>query len=205
MVFITRFSAKLARLVRLLAMAAVLLASSYGNASGIDNQKAVAVFAENSIEISSRFGITLSPALEQALHNGLVLPFQLEFQLTRPRLQAWARQLSNWFGPTETMNLRLSYQTLTHQYRVSSGGLSRSFNSLEEALSVLGIVSGWKILSSSSLADDAKDFAGRLRLRLDLSRLPKPYQLTAIGQPDWHLESRWADLTVRVAETEEQP
>ncbi len=205
MVFITRFSAKLARLVRLLAVATVLLAASHGNASGIETQKAVAIFSENSIEISSRFSITLSPALEQALQNGLVLPFQLEFQLTRPRLQAWTRQLSNWFGPTEIMNLRLSYQSLTHQYRVSSGGLSRSFTSLGEALSALGIASGWKILPGSSLAEDANDFAGRLRLRLDLSKLPKPYQLAAIGQPDRHLESRWADLTVRVAEAEEQP
>src|SRR5471030_2823488 len=99
MVFITRFSVKLARLLRLAALAACLLAAPLGHASGIEPQKAVALFTDNRIEISSRFSITLSPALEQALQNGLALPFQFEFQLTKPRMYAWAHQISDWFGP----------------------------------------------------------------------------------------------------------
>lgn len=200
MVFITRFSAKLASLMRLAAFAAFLLAAPLGHASGIEPQKAVAQFADSRIEISSRFSITLSPALEQALQNGLALPFQFEFQLTRPRMYAWARQLSDWFGPTATMTQRLSYHSLTRQYRVSSGGLSRSFGSLNEALSALGIVSGWQVLPDSSIAHDSKEFAGRVRLKLDLSQLPKPYQLAAIGQPEWHLDSPWIELAVASAQ-----
>lgn len=200
MAFITRFSAKLLRLARLAAAALFLLAATQSHANGIEPQKAVALFTENRIEVSSRFGIILPPTLEQALQNGLVLPFQLEFQLTKPRLSAWARQLSDWFGPAETLTLRLAYQALTRQYRVSSGGLSRSFTTLNEALSALGIVSGWRILQGSSIAQDHESFAGRIRLRLDLSQLPKPYQLATIGQPDWHLDSPWVDLGILVAE-----
>ncbi len=205
MVFITRFSAKLARLIRLAVLAVFLLASPLGHASGIDPQKAIALFTDNRIEISSRFSITLSPTLEQALQNGLALPFQLEFQLTRPRMHAWARQISDWFGPTATMTHRLSYQSLTRQYRVNSGGISRSFSSLSEALSVLGIVSGWQVLPDSSIAHDSKEFAGRVRLKLDLSLLPKPYQLAAIGQPEWHLDSPWIELAVTSAQEAAQP
>lgn len=201
MAFITRFSAKLHRLARLALMAVLMLAAVQGHASGIEPQKAVALFTDNRIEVSTRFSIQLSPTLEQALQNGLVLPFQLEFQLTRPRLSAWARQISDWFGPAQSLTLRLAYQTLTRQYRVSTGGLSRNFSPLHEALSALGIVSGWQILQNSDLAQDPSDFAGKIRLRLDLSQLPRPYQLAAIGQADWHLDSPWVDLSVLVAET----
>ncbi|MDR3411589.1 MAG: DUF4390 domain-containing protein [Formivibrio sp.] len=186
-------------------LAAFLLAAAQGHASGIEPQKAVAVFSDSHIEISSRFNITLSPALEQALQSGWALPFQFEFQLTRPRIYAWAYQISDWFGPTETFTQRLSYQSLTHQYRVNSGGLSRNFSSLNEALSALGIISGWRVLIDSNVVHDGKDFAGRVRLKLDLSQLPKPYQLAAIGQPEWHLDSPWIDLTVASESEAVQP
>lgn len=200
MAFITRYFANLLKFARLATLAFVLITAAPCLASGIDSQKAVATFTDNRIEISSRFRIQLSPILEQSLQNGLVLPFQLEFQLTKPRLQAWMRQLSDWFTPTETLTLRLGYQALTRQYRVSSGGLSRTFNSLTDALTAVGIVSGWQVLADSSLAQDPHDFAGRIRLRLDLSQLPKPYQLAAIGQQDWHIGSAWIDLSVVTAE-----
>jgi len=200
MVFITRYSANLFRLARLAVMAFFLLATAQVQASGIDSQKAVALFIENRIEISSHFSIQLSPVLEQSLQNGLVLPFQLEFQLTKPRFRAWMRQLSDWLAPAEAMTIKLGYQALTRQYRVSSGGLSRTFNTLHEALAALGIVSGWQILAQSDLAKDPHAFAGQIRLRLDLAQLPKPYQLAAIGQSDWHISSSWTNLSVTLAE-----
>lgn len=204
MVFITRFSAKLASLVRLALLAAFLLAAPFGHAGGIEPQKAIAHFADNHIEISSRFSITLSSTLEHALQNGLTLPFQFEFQLTRPRMYAWAYKLSDWFGPAATVTQRLSYHVLTRQYRVNSGGLSRNFSSLAEALSALGIISGWQVLSDSSVVHDSTEFAGRVRLKLDLSQLPKPYQLAAIGQSEWHLDSSWLELTVTTAQESPQ-
>lgn len=197
--FITRFSEKLLSLVCPAALAALLLVAPFGHAGSIEPQKAVAQFIENRIEISSRFSITLSPLLEQALQNGLTLPFEFEFILTRPRLYAWAYQISSGFASTETTTQRLAYQALTKQYRVSYGGLTRYFSSLNEALSALGIISGWHILPDSNIAHDYTSFAGKIRLRLDLSQLPKPYQMTAIGQPEWHLDSPWIALSAEQA------
>ena len=203
--FITRFSAKLLSLAHQTALATLLLVAPYGHAGSIEPQKAVAQFIENRIEISSRFSITLSPLLEQALQNGLTLPFEFEFVLTRPRLYAWAYQISSGFASTETTTQRLAYQALTKQYRVSSGGLSRYFSSLNEALSALGIISGWRVLPDSDVAQDYKSFAGKIRLRLDLSQLPKPYQMTAIGQSEWHIDSPWITLSAEQASEATQP
>lgn len=205
MVFITRYFARLARHCNAAFMAVLLLVGAYAHADGIEARKAVAHISENRIELSARFAVKLSPTLEQALQNGLQLPFLYEFELTRPRLYAWARQISNGFGPTATLTQSLSYQSLTRKYRVSSGGFSRSFVSLSEALSALGIISGWYVLPDSDLAENGKRFGGRLRLRLDLSQLPKPYQMGAIGQSEWHLDSPWAELAITASDEEGQP
>lgn len=208
MAFITRFFARLVSTFSLAILVIFLIASAPARAGGIDPQKAVAVFSNDRIEIAARFQVNLTPALELALQNGLSLPFKFEFQLTRPRLRAWALQLSDWFEPAASLTQRLSYQPLTRQYRVLTGGvshISRSFNSLNEALAAVGVIGSWQVLPDSSLAHDSENFAGRLRLRLDLSQLPKPYQLAALGNSDWHLDSPWADLSVHDLSEAAQP
>lgn len=200
MAFITRFSAKLHRLIGLAAVAVLFAVSAQAKAGNIDAHKAVAFFSNDRIEISARFSINLPPALESALQNGLALPFEFEFELTRPRLYTMMRY-SLWFGPTASRTQRLSYQPLTRQYRVHTGGLYRNFKTLSEALSAVGIISGWSVLANTSVAEDSGSFAGRLRLKLDLSQLPTPYQMAAIGRSEWSLSSGWADLFVTDQQT----
>lgn len=205
MVFITQFSAKLIKGLRHAVAAACLLAIANSVAAGIQPQKATAQISENTINISARFNVNLTPTLEQALQNGLSLPFTYEFQLVRPRVYAWIRQLSDWLDPSATLTKRLSYHALTRQYRVSQNGLSRNFPTLPEALAALGIIGGWSALDSSAVARKPDDFVGRIRLRLDLSLLPKPYQLAALGQADWRLESAWIDFSASRSKDDLQP
>lgn len=195
MAFITRFSARLHRLIGTAAVAALFAIGAPCSAGSIEAHKAVAFFDSDRIEISARFSINLPPELETALHNGLALPFEFEFELTRPKLYTLMRY-SLWFGPTASTTKRLSYQPLTRQYRVHTGGISRNFKSLSEALSAVGIISAWSVLANTSVASDSDSFAGRLRLKLDLSQLPKPYQMAAIGHSEWSLVSSWAELFV---------
>lgn len=205
MVFITQFSARLTKYLRQAVATACLFAMANGMAAGIHAQKAAAQITENSINVSARFNVSLTPSLEQALQNGLSLPFTYEFQLVRPRVYAWIRQLSDWFEPTATQTKRLSYHALTRQYRVSQGGFSRNFATLPEALAALGVIGGWSTLENTSAVRDPADFAGRIRLRLDLSLLPKPYQLAALGQSEWRLESAWTDFSATRSDDGAQP
>lgn len=189
--FITRFSVKLVKALRHAAAIACFFAAAHCPAAGIVPQRAIAQVTESDIHISARFNVTLTPALEQALQSGLALPFTYEFQLVRPRFYALIRQISDWFDPTATLTKRLSYHALTRQYRVSQEGLSRSFANLPEALTALGVVGGWTVMDNGASIRDPGEFTGRVRLRLNLSLLPKPYQLAALGQSDWRLESAW--------------
>jgi hypothetical protein len=185
------------RLIKLalFCMAWLLCAAVWGDAGDIKVQKAEASFGDNRIEIAARFDVVLSNDLQEALKNGLSLTFVYEFQLTRPRIYSWYKQLSDGFGPNSMLSYQLSYHALTRQYRLHIGSFYRSFQSINEALAALGIVRNWGVLNDSNIArDHNSDFAGKVRLKLDRSRLPKTYQLTAFGHDEWQLESPWIDL-----------
>jgi hypothetical protein len=58
------------------------------------------------------------------------------------------------------------------------------FDSREEALQAVQRVSRWRIADADSIRPDAEhniDF----RFRLDVSQLPRPFQIGAVGQADW--------------------
>lgn len=40
------------------------------------------------------------------------------------------------------------------------------------------------------------EFAGEVRLMLDISQLPRPFQLSALGATDWKLESDWVPMAL---------
>ncbi|AZN36927.1 DUF4390 domain-containing protein [Iodobacter ciconiae] len=179
----------------LFCISCLLCAWVWADAGDIKVQKAEASFADNRIEIAARFDISLSNDLQEALKNGLSLAFVYEFQLTRPRMYSWYRQISDGFGPNAMLSYQLSYHSLSRQYRLHIGSFYRNFSNVNDALAALGIVRNWGILSDSNIARDRNpDFAGKVRLKLDRSRLPKTYQLTAFGHEEWQLESPWVDL-----------
>ena len=173
------------------------LSAAWADNGGIKAQQTSSTWGDNQVEISANYKISLAPALEDALLNGLSLPFVYEFQLTRPRMYSWYRQVADWFSPTATLTYRLSYHALSRQYRLHLGSFYRSFNTLDEALSALGVIRGWAVLQDTSIAQDKSDFSGRMRLKLDVSQLPKTWQLTALGQSDWQLESSWSEVGLR--------
>ncbi|WP_051711137.1 DUF4390 domain-containing protein [Andreprevotia chitinilytica] len=182
----------------LLKLAALLLAAVVFTPAladgGIKPINGSAEYAGDHIELAARFTVNFNGTLEDALANGLSLPFIYEFQLTKPRIYSWYRQISDGFGPAATLTYRLSYHSLSRQYRLNLGNFYRSFPNLDEALSALGVVRGWNVLAGSSVARDKSEFSGKIRLKLDLSQLPKPFQLSTIGQSDWKLESSWIDV-----------
>lgn len=190
MVFITRFF--LNRNWRQILAAVLLLCAFNAYGGSIKTIKSEVEFNSNKIELAARFAVVLSPEIETALKNGLSLPFTYDFKLTRPHFYAWYRSVADSFNPTASITYRLSYQPLTRQYRLNTSGLSRNFNTAEEALLALTIIRSWGVLDGANIAPE--DFAGKIRFRLDHSQLPKSYQLTALGDENWVLDSGWQEL-----------
>ena len=137
------------------------------------------------------FGFELTPRLVDVVANGVPLYFQVDFELTRRR---WY-----WFddvAAARSMHLRLSYHALSRQYRLSTGALQQSFSTLEEAVDVLKAVRNWLVVDGSASLG-ATEYEAAVRMRLDTTLLPKPFQLSALARRDLHLESPWKRFIVR--------
>lgn len=134
--------------------------------------------------LSADFAIDLGPRLEEAVTRGVTLNFRLEFTLSRPR----------WYWLDEhvaglVVNYRLSYSALTRQYRISTGGLHRGFDTFDEALRALGRVGALTVAERGAVKLGEK-YDVELRLALDKGQLPKPLQVDAIASRDWQVEAK---------------
>lgn len=168
----------------------MLLASPGVRAEGIEVRKAALTLAEDAYVLEAEFGITLTATLEDALNKGVALYFQFEFELIRPR---WY-----WFNDRLVdirQQYRLSYNALTRQYRVGVGNLFRNFSALGDALAFMSSVRRSEQLEAGALRKDTA-YTAAMRLRLDTSQLPKPFQLSALGSREWNLASDWHRWTV---------
>jgi len=140
---------------------------------------------EGEVLLNAEFEFSLNPTLEDALDKGIPLYFDLEFELTRGR----------WYWLDEkvahtALVYRVSYNALTNQYRVASGLLTQTFNSLEEVEHFIGRITSRPVASADALTKGAK-YEAAVRLRLDVNQLPKPFQVNALASREWTLASEW--------------
>lgn len=166
--------------------------STFAFAEGIKVRQVQVESIDSTIVVNASFQIDFPPELGDAVKKGIPFHFLAELNITRGR---WY-----WFDekPVQAQkDIRLSYQPLTQQYKVSSGGLTLSASSLNEALIQLGSIAGWQVAEGNTL-EPGKTYQGEIRLRLDLAQLPKPFQINALNARDWNLSSDWQKFTLYV-------
>ena len=170
-----------AALVALLAAAFAPLAQ----AEGIAVKSATLETTDDGWQLEADFDIQFSPRLEEAVNRGVALYFVVEFELSRPR---WY-----WFDqkPVQyTQTYKITYTPLLRQYRLSVGSVYQNFTRFEEVTRVLSRVRGLHVADSMALKRDIT-YQAAMRMRLDTSQLPKPFQVNAIASRDWTLTSDW--------------
>jgi uncharacterized protein DUF4390 len=146
---------------------------------------------EEGLVLDADFAFELTPRLAEVVANGVPLYFRVDFEMTRRR---WY-----WFderAASRQLQLRLSYHALSRQYRLSTGLLHQNFATLEEAVNVLRRVRNWLVVDRSVTLSDA-DYEAAVRMRLDTTLLPKPFQLSALTSRELHLESPWRRFIAR--------
>ena len=140
--------------------------------------------------LNATFEFEMPQTLEEAVQKGIAVYFNIEFELFRKRWYWLDRKIS-----ASTLTYRLSYSPLTRQYRLARGGLSQSFDSLEEALGLLKSVRQWKVIEPGVLSP-RDSYEAQVRMRLDVTQLPKPFQVNAITSREWNLASDWREVPV---------
>jgi hypothetical protein len=150
--------------------------------------------AESALLLDATFQLDLGDTLEDALQRGVSLHFVTEFELLYERwyfLNLWNKTIS-----TFEQRYRLSYSALTRHYRLATGGLTLTFETLNEALALMGRVRAQQVAMRDQL-DPTLVYTAQIRLRLDTAQLPKPFQISSIGSKTWNLSSDWYRWTVK--------
>ena len=138
---------------------------------------------EDDVLLNAEFDLTLNATLEEALQRGIPLYFLLEVDIVRPR---WY-----WFDDKVVQHqtqYRVSWLPLTRQYRVSSGLLSQTYDSLREVERLIGRVNS-RVIARAGELERGSRYDVVVRLRLDPNQLPKPFQVNALASRDWQLAS----------------
>ncbi len=150
---------------------------------------------DDGVYLSAMVRFDLPSVVEDTLLKGIPLFFVVEAEIYRDRWYWTDRQVVN-----VARTLRLAYQPLTRRWRINiasgplnnSAGLRASLNqnydSLSEALAAIQRVARWRIAEMSDL-DPAAGHSLRFSFRLDVSQLPRPFQIGIAGQQEWQISA----------------
>ncbi|MDP1934549.1 MAG: DUF4390 domain-containing protein [Nitrosomonas sp.] len=167
-------------------------------AEGIQIKSVSMVAVEQGYEISIDSEIALNATLEQVLETGIVLYFVTKFSLVDSRWYWLYDEVARG-----KLRVGLRYYALTRQYHLNHPSFSQSFNTLAEALQALGQLRDYPLIVKSDLKNDV-DYIASLRIWLDLTRMPKPFQVEALGSRKWDLSSDKLEWRMKLP-TPEQP
>jgi len=153
--------------------------------------------ADNAWMIDADVQVTLNSVLIDALKRGVPLVFSAEFEILKKRWYWFNERLISQSRP-----LRLSFHSVTQQYRVSQGEqLLLMTANLDEALAATLNVRQWQVALTAAeaqpqdlmqqVAKTPDAYEIRFRTRLDSAQLPKPLQLNALTNRDWNLSTEW--------------
>ena len=142
--------------------------------------------------LTAQLKLELAPAVEYALIKGLAVHFVAEAEVMRDRWYWSDRKVG-----TASRYYRLAFQPLTRRWRLNvsnepissaglAGSISQSFENLSDALAVIRRQSGWKIAEMTDVPPDTRQYIN-YRFWLDMSQLPRPFQIAAGNQTEWSL------------------
>lgn len=171
----------------------VVMACAGSAASGAELSQLKVERADDGIYLSAVVDFDLPLVVEDALMKGIPMFFVVEADIYQSRWYWTDRRVGS-----ATRTIRLAFQPLTRRWRVNiatgligtSAGLRATFNqnydTLAEAMGAVQRVTHWRVADSSEVDPEASNKM-EFSFRLDLSQLPRPFQIGVAGQKDWNI------------------
>jgi len=163
-----------------------------GTAEGVSDLRLEA--SDGGLYLSAALHFELPPLAEDALLKGISIYFVEEAEVLRERWYWTDKAVAR-----ATRYLRLSYQPLTRRWRLSQAAvpfsasglglgsaLGQTYDELGDALAAMQRIARWKIAEIDDIDRNAAHLV-HLRFRLDMSQLPRPFQIGAMGRSGWDL------------------
>lgn len=146
--------------------------------------------SDESVYLSAAVRFDLPAVVEDALVKGIPMFFVAEADIYRDRWYWYDKRVT-----TATRTMRLAFQPLTRRWRlnvlsgvISSTGLraslSQNYDNLPDAMAAIQRISRWRIADATEIEAGSRHNI-EFRFRLDLSQLPRPFQIGVAGQRDW--------------------
>ncbi len=142
--------------------------------------------------LTAALQLDLPLIVQDALSKGISMHFIADVEVLRQRWYWMDKVVAR-----ATRHLRLSYQPLTRRWRLAQSAapfaatglgvsLDQSFDDLSEVLAALQRIARWKIADEGVL-DDGVPYVVNFQFRLDMSQLPRPLQIGAVGGSSWNI------------------
>ena len=136
----------------------------------------------------------LPPIVLDALDKGIPMFFVVQARVMRDRWYWTDAQVAS-----STRYLRLAFLPLTRRWRLNTSSepignaglgvnLTQHYELLEEAVAAIERIRRWKIASPNEIESDRRYWVD-FDFRLDLSQLPRPFQIGAVGHGEWDLSA----------------
>ena len=145
---------------------------------------------DEGVLLTANVAFEMPAIIDDALAKGIPMFFVAEAVLFRDRWYWYDKEVA-----AAARHMRLSYQPLTRRWRLvvsptpigNSGlALGQTFDTREEAMAAVQRISHWKIAEASAVDPDQR-YNVDFRFRLDVSQLPRPFQIGAVGHADWNI------------------
>ena len=142
---------------------------------------------EESVFLDADLEVRLDDRVIEALRNSIALNLLVEAELVAPREWLWDRRLLAGHRA-----LRLEYHALSRTWMVTdlTARETHTFSNLAGAVESLSRIRAWRLGASEALGGESR-VLGKLRVRLDVNKLPLPLRVPALVREDWDLGSDW--------------
>ena len=145
---------------------------------------------DEGVLLSAAVRFELPQVVDDALAKGIPMYFLAEAAIYRDRWYWYDKRVSY-----AARHMRLAFQPLTRRWRlqvspnpIGNSGmvLGQMFDTHQEALAAIQRTSRWRIADNSTIDPDSTQTV-EFRFRLDVSQLPRPFQIGAVGQSEWNI------------------
>ena len=173
-------------------LAALIVASwaALAMAAEFTISKAAARLQDGTYVADATVGYEFSPAVLEALENGVPLTVELHVQVRRDGAWVWEPDVVD-----SRLRSQIRYSPLLGTYQVTNldTGHHYSFASRDRAIAALGEVKDLTLVRADAL-DPHETYRVEMRATLDIESLPLPLRPKAYLSPAWNLSSerhRW--------------
>jgi len=165
----------------------LLAAAQSAQASSAVVTDAHAEIREDVLYLDVDLKIAFDPEMIAAMRNAIPLNLTLQAVIDEPRDWWLARTVAS-----DDRHYRLEYHALSQTWLVTDvlEHEARSYSTLDGALRSLQRVRAWPVCSVKSLAGQAH-LVGRVRMVLEVNKLPLPLRFPALFDSRWALNSEW--------------